>query len=205
MSGLSSADHSVSPPIITIPRDVQRGLRSDRAQPCSRPRRQDRLHRRRRPLHVRPIGGMRQPRCQRADRPGSRDGGPDHAGPSRHHRLPERVPGRHQGRHRAGRSQHPADQLRLQVHARGQPREGAGGVGAASAEFRACPRRFAVPQAHHRLRQGFARASATAGLDGRSSTRRSQRRRPPATMCASGSTRRAPPVLPRVRCIFTPV
>ena len=123
------------------------------------PRRQGRLHRRRRPLHYRRPRGAREPRGERADRPRARHGRPHHAVPSRHDGLAGRVPRRDQGRHRPHRGQHAADVGRLRVHAQRQPGQGAGRVGAALAAVRADPRALPAPQARRRLRRRRAQAA----------------------------------------------
>ena len=52
MTGQASVDHASSPPRIDIPRAYNAARRPDRAQPRRRPRRQGRVHRRPRPLHL---------------------------------------------------------------------------------------------------------------------------------------------------------
>ena len=69
---------------------------------------------------------------------------------ARHHRLADGLSGRHQGRDRAGASQHAAHRRRLPLHARGQPRQ--------------APRR--VRGALSQIRQGAGRVGRSAAGGG---------------------------------------
>ncbi len=205
MPGLSSADHSVSPPRVTIPRDynaahdlIERNLRAGRAGKTAfiddagsvtYGELAERVNRAANALKGLGLGlEERIMLCA-----------------ARHHRFPQRVPRRDQGRHRADRRQHAADHGGLRVHAARQPRQGAGRVRAAAADVRAAARpgcrQAAVSQARDRVGQGRARQALPGAADGARPARPASRRRPPATTPASGSIPRARPARPRAPCI----
>ncbi len=164
--GSSSADHSVSPPIIDIPRDynaaydlIERNLAAGRAGKIA---------------YIDDAGRYTYGElAERVDRAANALTGVglgmesrDHGRPSRHDRFPQRVPGCDQGRDRADRRQHASHHRGLQVHAGGQPRTRAGGVGGAAAGLRTDPARGALARARDRVGQECARSPASASVDG---------------------------------------
>ena len=143
-----STIHSVEiPRALDIPRNynaaddlVDGNLKAGRA-------RQDRLHRRCRPVHLRRTRRAREPLRQPPAVAGPADGGPHPHRDARFHRLAGRLPRRDQGRHRAGRGQHAAHAEGLRVHALRQPRQGAARLPAAEAAIRFLPFEAAVSEA----------------------------------------------------------
>ena len=193
MAELSLADHSISPPRITIPREynaahdlIERNLRAGRSDKVA---------------FIDDAGTCTYGRlAQRVDAFAHGSGGPrpPHGRacplvPARHRRLPHRVSGQHQGRDHSDPGEHPAHGSRLRAHA-SRSRARALVVSAPLLpDFAPAARTSAAPRACHRVRRRRRRASAFR-IAPRPLPRR-LRRRPHdrATTPASGSTPRARP------------
>ena len=193
------------PRIDAIPRAYNFAADILGAQPRGRARRQAGLHRSARKLDLWPAGGAGRPLRQRAALARDPPRGAHPARAPRYHRLAHRLPRRHQGRRRPGPGQHADDRGRLPLHARRQPRQGAGRVGGAVSEIRQPDRIEPRSHARHRVGRERARLSPVRGPDRGCAARILRPRRPRATTCASGSTPRARPAGPRARCMCTPI
>ncbi len=112
-------------------RDVQ--LRAAPAAGQRRPRRQDRLHRRRRERELWRAGRPREAAGGRPAGAGPQARGARAAADARLRRLAGELSGRDVRRPGAGGGEHTADGRRLRLHAGAQPRAGGAGVGRAAA------------------------------------------------------------------------
>ena len=204
MPSLSTADQRARPPRIEIPRDYNAAHDLIERNLVAGPRGQDRVHRRRRHVHLRRAQRARQPLRERTHGARHLARAARAALPPRHHRLPRRVPRCDQGGHRADRGEHAAHDERLRLHAARQPRPRADRLGGAAAGVCAPAGQAPAPCARDRVRRrrrsGGGPPPFAGQPDGGGAERRSRRRRRPATTPASGCIRRDRPARRRAPC-----